>query len=86
MDVSVKFATPENAHLFEKTSVKKLEPERADEAHHIIDKDIFLCKRARPDILLAKGLLSTVLKATDIYGQNNIRNTMHYLWDTKTPP
>ena len=56
------------------------------EAHHLIAKNIFLCKRAQPDILLEIGFLSTRVKDPDIDDWKKLRNTMQYLLSTKKPP
>ena len=59
-------ATPAAKHLFEvNDKAEKLDEKRAVTLHHLVVKSIFLCKRARPDIQLATGFLSTRVKNPD---------------------
>ena len=84
MDFSGESLMPENSHLFDvNEDAGKLDPERAAEAHHIIAKNISLCKRARPDILLPTVFLGTRVKAPEIYKWKKLRKTMQYLRATK---
>lgn len=50
--------------------------------HHVVAKAVFLSKRARPDIQLAVGFLSTRVKSPDEHDWKKLRRMVQYLRGT----
>lgn len=79
--------TPAAKHLFETDDrAKKLNGEDASVFHHIVAQMVFLCKRARPDIQLSVGFLSTRVKAPDTDDWKKLRRVVQYLRSTREMP
>ena len=59
-------ATPAANHLFSVNEQgKKLPEEMSRDFHHTVAKLLFLCRRARPDIMTAVAFLTTWVKEPD---------------------
>lgn len=73
-------STPGKKHLFEvNDQCPKLEEERSITFHHFVAKSLFLSRRARPDIQLVVGFLSTRVKAPDEDDWKKLRRLVQYL-------
>ena len=79
--------TPSNKHLFEVDKyATPIEEERAVIFHHLVAKAVFLCKRARPDVQLTVGFLSTRVKAPDEHDWKKLHRLIQYLRATADLP
>jgi hypothetical protein len=66
-DMASESATPAATHLFQvNEDAGNLDEETAQLFHRNVDKLLFLCKRARPDIQTAVAFLCTRVKEPDI--------------------
>lgn len=82
-DFSGEAATPAGKHLFDTDEGStKLEKDRAAVFHHLVARSVFLCKRARPDIQLAVGFLTTRVKSPDQHDWKKLRRMLQYLRST----
>jgi hypothetical protein len=80
-------ATPAAKTLFEiNDAAPKLEPERAEQFHHLTAKTLYLCKRVRPDLQTAVAFLCTRVKQPDLDDWKKLGRCMRYLRGTKTLP
>ena len=80
-------ATPAGKHLFDtEENATKLEEERAQIFHHLVARALFLCKRARPDIQLAVGFLTTRVRSPDEHDWKKLRRMIQYLRSTTDLP
>ncbi len=77
-------ATPAAHHLFNvHDSVSKLDDKRATIFHTITAKGLFLCKRARPDILTTIAFLTTRVREPDEDDWKKLKCLILYLNGTK---
>lgn len=86
-DFSGEASTPAAKHLFEvDDSAAKLDTERAVLFHHLVARLVFLCKRARPDVQLAVGFLTTRVKGPDEHDWKKLKRLVQYLRATSELP
>jgi hypothetical protein len=79
--------SPASNYLFEiNDKCEKLCPEVADMFHHNTAKLLFLCKRARPNILPAVTFLCTRVKGPDTDDYKKLTRVMKYLRSTVSMP
>lgn len=72
--------TPAANHLFNTNPESDtLDETRAMRFHHIVAKALFVCKRARPDIQLTVGYLSTRVRAPSEDDWRKLRRLIQYL-------
>ena len=82
-DVKESTRAPWSDKLFKvSTSAEKLDEERKSEFHTFVMKAMFLCKRARPDILPAVCFLSTRTSEPDESDWNKLLKMMGFLKGT----
>ena len=80
-------ATPAGNHLFMvNPDAASLSESEAEVFHHYVAKLLFLCKRARPDILTAIAFLSTRVNRPDVDDQKKLIRVMKYLRATRGIP
>ena len=80
-------ATPAGNNLFMvNPDALPLSASESEIFHHYVAKLLFLCKRARPDILTAVAYLSTRVKAPDVDDQKKLGRVMRYLRATRDLP
>lgn len=78
-------STPASKHLLMvDCHSPKLEETRAAKFHHMVAKSLFLCKRARPDLQLTVGFLSTRVRSPTEEDWKKLRRMVQYLRDTST--
>ena len=61
----------------------KIDDERAQVFHTIVAKGLFLCKRARPDIMTAIAFLCTQVREPDVDDWSKLVRMLCYLNATK---
>ena len=82
-----KSATPAGNNLFMvNPGASPLPVSESEIFHHYVAKLLFLCKRARPDILTAIAYLSTRVKAPDVDNLKKLIRVMRYLRATRDLP
>lgn len=75
--------SPAANHLFDiSEACKTLDEGRAARFHHMVAKALFVCKRARPDIQLTVGFLSTRVRAPNEGDWRKIKRLVQYLRGT----
>lgn len=73
-------STPAANHLFDiDDNSKALDEQHASRFHHMVAKALFLCKRARPDIQLTVGFLSTRVRAPTEEDWRKLKRLVQYL-------
>lgn len=78
-------STPAANHLFAlDESSPRLDDARATQFHHIVAKSLFLCKRARPDLQLTVGFLSTRVRNSTEDDWRKLRRMIQYLRGSST--
>ena len=88
-DFSIKFAddetapTPAASDLFEEGNGPKIDQARAEEFHTFVAKGLFLCKRARPDILPVIATLCTRVKEPNENDWKKLIRLMKFLNGTR---
>ena len=76
--------TPAANHLFKvDDNCEKLNNKMKEDFHTFVAKNLFLCKRARPDIQTAVAFLTTRVKASDDDDWKKLLRLMGYLTRTK---
>ena len=65
---------------------RKLSDELGNLYHHNVDKLIFLCKRARPDVQTAVAFLCTRVKARDVDDYKKLGQVIQYLQGSMCMP
>ena len=76
--------TPAANHLFEvNNTTRKLSEKDAQAFHTIVEKLLFLCKRAWPDILTGLAFLTTRMREPDEDDNNKLSRILKYLSGTK---
>jgi hypothetical protein len=72
--------TPAASHLFTvNADGQKLDAAKAELYHHLVAKNLFLCKRARPDLQTAVAFLSTRVQSPDTDDYKKLRRLMQYI-------
>ena len=72
--------TPAASHLFDvRDDVNKLNEDKKQDFHTIVAKALFLCKRARPDIMTAVAFLSTRVRDPDEDDWKKLMRMLYYL-------
>jgi hypothetical protein len=76
-DMAGQSATPASSFLFQvNEDAEKLSEEKAQFFHHNVEKLLFLCKRARPDIQTSVAFLCTRVKNPDIDDYKKLTRTI----------
>lgn len=76
--------TPAANHLFDTDeSATKLDTTHAEIFYHLVAKLLYLCKRTRPDIMLAVAFLCTRVQQPDEDDYKKLGRCLSYLRDTK---
>ena len=78
-------ASPDDLFKVDEDAVK-LDQARAKAFHKIMDKGIYVTKRARPDISLAIAFLTTRVKGPDIDDWRKLCHMVEYLRSTRDLP
>ena len=63
-----------------------LDDKAAVKFHHVVDRLLFLCKRARPDLQTAVAFLCTRVQNTDTDDYKKLSRTLKYLRTTAGLP
>ena len=83
-EITSKATTPAAGHLFNVCDdAQPLTEKEADEFHTVVARNLFLCKRARPDIQTAVAFLCTRVSKPDKDDWGKLVRLMKYLFGTK---